>query len=238
MAIGGQSPSNGNAASRPTVEPFNRLTARYDAWFDSPQGGAIFAAEVACLDMLMPSRRDRWLEVGVGTGRFVAALGVTEGVDPSEPMLAIAAARGILTRKGTGEHLPYHEKQFDGVLMVVTLCFLTDPLAALRECARVLSDDGHLLVGFVPADSAWGQLYRQKGRHGHPFYATARFYTADQVIRTAAAAEFRLERAASCLFSPPEASVDGSHHQGISADAGFIALSFVKTTPRDEDHGL
>ena len=220
--------SNEHAASHPTVEPFNRLAERYDAWFDSPRGRDIFAAEVACLNTLMPSRRDRWLEVGVGSGRFAAALGVTEGVDPSEPMLAIAAARGIRTRKGAGEQLPYHDAQFDGVLMVVTLCFLTDPPAALRECARVLRDDGRLLVGFVPADSPWGQFYLQKGRHGHPFYAPARFYTADQVIRIAVTAGFRLERSASCLFSQPEAPVDGSHRRGVVAQAGFIALLFVK----------
>lgn len=222
--------SNEHAASHPTVEPFNRLAVRYDAWFDSPRGRDIFATEVPCLNTLMPSRRDRWLEVGVGSGRFAAALGVAEGVDPSEPMLAMATARGIRTRTGTGEELPYGDGQFDGVLMVVTLCFLTNPSAAFRECARVLRDGGRLLVGFVPANSAWGRMYRQQGLDGHPFYAPARFYTADQVIRMAVTAGFRLECSASCLFSQPEAPVDSSHRQGIVARAGFLALLFVKDT--------
>jgi len=43
------------------------------------------------------------LEIGVGTGRFAAPLGIKVGVDPSMAMLAYAAERGVLGRQGTIE---------------------------------------------------------------------------------------------------------------------------------------
>jgi ubiquinone/menaquinone biosynthesis C-methylase UbiE len=169
------------------AQPFDRLAARYDAWFDSAEGRPIFDTEVACLADLMSPRSGRWLEVGVGTGRFAQALGVEEGVDPSGPMLAFANRRGISTREGQGEDLPYPDSCFDGVLLVVTLCFLTDPERALRECTRVLQEGGHLFVGFVPSESQWGQFYAHKGGSGHPLYSVARFFRPDQVVEMAQA---------------------------------------------------
>lgn len=211
-----------------TVRPFDELAARYDAWFESPDGRPIFDAEIACLKDLMPADLGRWLEVGVGTGRFAQALGVKEGVDPSIPMLEVARQRGIHATSGWGENLPYPDGSFHGVLLVVTLCFLSDPAPALRECARVLNENGRLVVGLVPADSPWGRMYKRKGRTGHPFYSVAKFYTCDQVTAMAAGAGFILGRAVSCLFSSPGAPLDMSRRQGIVAGAGFVAMRFVK----------
>jgi len=213
------------------AQPFDRLAARYDAWFDSAEGRPIFDTEVACLADLMSPRSGRWLEVGVGTGRFAQALGVEEGVDPSGPMLAFANRRGISTREGQGEGLPYPDSCFDGVLLVVTLCFLTDPERALRECTRVLQEGGHLFVGFVPSESQWGQFYAHKGGSGHPLYSVARFFRPDQVVEMAAVAGLRLGRASSCLFSPPGMPVDTSRRPGIVAGAGFLAMDFLKGGP-------
>ena len=209
------------------VTVFDRLANEYDQWFDSEDGRPIFDAEIACLKDLMPADLGRWLEVGVGTGRFAQGLGVKEGIDPSVPMLEFARQRGVRTRTGWGEDLPYPDGSFDGVLLVVTLCFLSDPATALRECARVLKEDGCLMVGLVPAGSPWARLYKRKGRTGHPFYAVARFYDCDKVIRMADTAGFKLNRAVSCLFSPPGEPLDVSRRQGIVAGAGFVAMEFA-----------
>jgi ubiquinone/menaquinone biosynthesis C-methylase UbiE len=174
----------------------------------------------------MPADLGRWLEVGVGTGRFSQGLGVKEGVDPSVPMLEFARQRGVRARTGWGENLPYPGDSLHGVLLVVALCFLSGRTKALRECARVLKVGGCLVVGIVPADSLWAELYKRKGRTGHPFYPVAKFYLCDEVIRMATIAGFALERAASCLFSPPGESLDVSRRQGIAAAAGFVAMEF------------
>jgi len=207
---------------------FDRLASEYDKWFDSDEGRPIFEMETACLRDLIGESRTGWLEVGVGTGRFAQVLGVEDGIDPSVAMLEFAARRGIRTRQGRGEALPYRDASFNGVLLALTLCFVDDPRQVLRECGRVLRDEGHLVVGFVPSDSPWGQHYQRKGREGNPFHSEAEFFTCDQVIQMAASAGFDLERAASCLLSPPNEPLSPSWREDIVKDAGFVAMRFVK----------
>lgn len=109
------------------MNPFEAYADDYDQWYDSPNGHAMFGEEVSCLRELIRTVEGRWLEVGVGTGRFAEALGIEEGVDPSEATLEFASSRGIRTRIGCGEALPYPDRTFHGVLMVATFCFLADP---------------------------------------------------------------------------------------------------------------
>ena len=208
--------------------PFDKLTDRYDAWYDSDQGSKIFAIEVACLGELLGDRGGTWLEVGVGTGRFAKALRIVDGLDPSLPMLGLAAARGIRGVAACGESLPYLDACFDGVVLVVTICFLDNPANVLNQCARVLTKDGSLIVGIVPADSAWGRFYRKQAREGHPFYAIAKFYGCDEVIGMAEKAGFVFDEARSCLFGAPGEPVKPSEtsRRGIVAEAGFVGLRF------------
>jgi ubiquinone/menaquinone biosynthesis C-methylase UbiE len=185
------------------ANPFDNLTDRYDAWYDSDEGSRIFAVEAACIRRSLGERRASWLEVGVGTGRF----------------------GGVA---GRGESLPYLDSCFDGVLLIATICFLDDPTRAVSECARVLRKDGSLIVGMVPADSPWGKLYRRKGREGHPFYAAAKFYTCGEVTHMAGRAGFIFDEATSCLFGAPGESgeqIDGPR-SGLVPNAGFVALRF------------
>ncbi len=211
------------------MDPFDREAARYDAWFDSPDGRQIFVQEAACLRELIGGLTGRWLEVGVGTGRFARSLGVKEGVDPSRAVLEMAAVRGITTQVGYGEDLPYPDNTFDGVLMVVTICYLVDPTKALKECRRVLKENGRLIVGLVPADSPWGKLYAQKGDEGHLFYSAATFYTCRQVVKLAAHADFTLNGVRSCLFTSPGRPVTYlSPRKGLVRNAGFVAFEFAK----------
>ena len=223
--------------SRGHGNPFDHLAQQYDEWFDSANGKTIFRLETACLQELMEQERGLWLEVGVGTGRFAEALEVTRGLDTSPTMLRIAAQRGIETTSGRAEALPYPDAGFDGVLMVVTLCFVNDPALALIECSRVLKDNACLVVGIVPANSPWGQFYTRKAREGHPVYSAARFYTSAQVIRMANRAELDFEGANSCLLTPPEETISPLKKAGIVEHAGFVALRFRKLpTQRSESH--
>jgi SAM-dependent methyltransferase len=73
------------------MQALDAIAEIYDRWYDSPQGRTIFDAELKCLRLLCPRCLGRWLEVGVGTGRFASTLGISEGTDPSPRMLEIAA---------------------------------------------------------------------------------------------------------------------------------------------------
>ncbi len=211
-----------------TTNPFDQRADQYDAWFDSDEGRELFPLEVECLKKAMAGNKNRhWLETGVGTGRFAQELNIQHGVDPSEPMLLHAAKRGITVKPGTAEKLPYPDASFDGILMVVTICFVDDPRQAFKESRRVLRSNGRLLAGLVPADSSWGKFYMEKKKLGHPFYSAARFYTSDRIIEMGTAAGFEFSGAHTCLFTEPEQPVtDKSIRSGLVPGAGFVALGF------------
>jgi ubiquinone/menaquinone biosynthesis C-methylase UbiE len=208
--------------------PFARHTAQYDAWFDSGEGRRIFDVETACIRSLLADSPRPWLEVGVGTGRFAEALRIDEGLDPCPAVLRYAERRGIRTRCGSAENLPYADGSFGTVMLIVTLCFLDDPVRAFAECRRVLKEHGKVLVGLVPKDSPWGKAYARQGAEGHPFYSAARFYTTREIVELARRAGFDLEHAASCLPETPGQTVDTHRaaRDGIVKNAGFVALRF------------
>lgn len=210
---------------------FDALAETYDGWYDTPVGMTIFEAERDCLLSLCHGPLDSWLEVGVGTGRFAHALGISTGVDPSPNMVKIAAGRGIKTCLGSAEELPFAEDSFDGVLMAFTLCFVADAPQALRECHWVLRMGGCLLIGIVPAGSAWGREYQKKAACGHPIYTHAHFRGARETIVCALKSEFVLCGKAGALFWKHGQATGQQPEIKFHYDekAGFLGLLFKKT---------
>ncbi|MFO7840378.1 MAG: class I SAM-dependent methyltransferase [Desulfosalsimonadaceae bacterium] len=208
---------------------FDERAAAYDAWYDSPMGASVFKAEIGCFRGLLPAFSGRWLEAGLGTGRFAEALDISLGVDPAPHMLQRARERGICGLAAQGEHLPFADASMDGVLLALTLCFFDDPAKALKECARVLRPGGNLIVGMVPADSPWGRRYRWDAECGHPIYSCARFYTAAKATDMAEKAGFQRIKTCSALFEAPESPPEkfGESAEGSYPGAGFVCMLFV-----------
>lgn len=208
---------------------FDSLAESYDRWYETPEGKAIFEAELKCLSPLRGQKTGHWLEVGTGTGRFARPLGITRGIDPSTGMLKFAAVRGIETLTGRAENLPFPDKSFDGVLMVMAFCFVSDSSQALKECRRVLHPGGSLLLGTVPADSPWGRAYTEKAAGGHPVYSLAHFKTAAEIQESARANGFTLAEVSSTLFWKPGGKPRGQIRveRGIIKGAGFLGLLFT-----------
>ncbi len=196
-------------------DPFAAHATRYDRWYD--RHPRAYAAELAALRALLPPFR-MGLEVGVGTGRFAAPLGVGFGVDPSLPMLALARSRGIRVAAARGEALPFPAARFDLVLAVATWCFLDDPNAFLAESARVLGPGGHLLLGLLDweAPAARGYL---AGKADDPFYRHARPTGARQVDATLRRAGWRTRIWKQALMTGPEDSSPPrpGHGEGLFA---------------------
>ncbi|OPX22899.1 MAG: SAM-dependent methyltransferase [Planctomycetales bacterium 4484_113] len=164
----------------PKTEAFEAHPEDYDDWFERyPQ---VYASELAAVAQAVP--RDELgeaVEVGAGSGRFAVPLGITLGVEPSPKMAERARERGMEIVEGTAEVLPFREGRFNTVLFVTTICFVDDVKLALREAYRVLKGGGHLVIGFVDAQSPLGKLYQEK-RQQSKFYGDAQFYTAEQVV--------------------------------------------------------
>jgi len=162
----------------PRIEPFEKNSGRYEQWFeDHPLA---YQAELRAVRRLLP-KKGRGMEIGVGTGRFAAPLGINIGVEPSAAMRRRAAARGIHTLPGVAESLPFSADEFDFALMVTTVCFVDDLETSFRECARVLKDHGILIVGLVDRDSPLGRMY-EKHRHQSAFYTEATFYSTEEIV--------------------------------------------------------
>ncbi|MBI3979680.1 MAG: class I SAM-dependent methyltransferase [Chloroflexi bacterium] len=209
---------------------FDEQAARYDAWYDTTRGAVVLAEELDAVRPLLAEVPRPWLEVGVGTGRFAAALGVEVGLDPARAALALAVRRGVSGVAARGEALPFPDGTFGAVLFVLTLCFVDDPLAALREARRVLRLDGGVVLGVVPAEGPWGRHYQALAARGHPYYRNARFFTRPELASLMAVAGFTATRTRSALCWVPEAEpASGAASEGDDPQAGFTAVLGVAT---------
>ena len=210
---------------------FDGIAKAYDDWFESPEGKALYQAELSCLRSLIGECQGRWLEVGVGTGRFATQMDITEGVDPSPRMLEIAESRGIKTYQGQAEDLPFPDSSFNGILIALALCFIPEPEKALKECHRILRKNGSILIGDITADSPWGQLYEDEKAKGDPVWSRASFLPASELASIIENAGFNRTKAASTLFWGPAESpeVEPRMDSGIVPGAGFVGLLFTST---------
>jgi SAM-dependent methyltransferase len=101
-------------------------------------------------DLAKVSAGQRVLDVGCGPGALTAELVTRLGpdavsaVDPSEPFVAAARERhpGVNVQRAAAEELPFEDRAFDAALAQLVVHFMADPVAGLREMARVTRPDG------------------------------------------------------------------------------------------------
>lgn len=182
----------------PRTAPFEIHHECYEAWF--PRHEAAYTSELLALRPFVPWE-GRGLEIGVGSGRFAAPLGVQTGLDPSPAMLAHAAARGIDVVQGVAEALPFADGSFDHALVVTTLCFVDSVAAMLAETRRVLAPGGRLVIGFIDRASVAGRHHLARQAES-VFYREASFYSAAEVERLLCRAGFDVSARAQTLSRP------------------------------------
>jgi SAM-dependent methyltransferase len=105
------------------------------------------------------------VDIGAGPGNVLAELHRLDpgasltGVDPSERMRCMAAARGITEVEGRAERLPLDDRSVDLVLSTFSSHHWDDPTAAFAEIARVLQPGGEARIydlrfaGFGPDEA-------------------------------------------------------------------------------------
>jgi SAM-dependent methyltransferase len=116
---------------------------RFMGRFSSPLGPAFIA-----LAGVVPGQRV--VDVGCGTGALTAHLvdllgpDAVSAVDPSASFVEAARSRfpGVDIRLAAAEKLPFSDDVFDAALAQLVVHFMTDPVAGLREMARVTRAGG------------------------------------------------------------------------------------------------
>ncbi|MFW6040555.1 MAG: class I SAM-dependent methyltransferase [Thermoplasmatota archaeon] len=159
-------------------EAFDENTRRYEKWFERNE--FVYRSELEAVEELLP-HKGKGIEIGVGTGRFSHPFSIKFGLDPSMNMLKIAKEKGIEVVKAIGEKIPFSDRSFDFVLIVTTICFFDEPFTALKESARILKDDGSIIIGFIDKESKVGKIY-QKKKENNVFYREASFFDVKTVV--------------------------------------------------------
>lgn len=213
---------------------FDANHRRYEAWFEKHESA--YLSELLALRPFVPWQ-GLGIEIGVGSGRFAAPLGVQVGVDPSASMLAHAATRGIRVVRGAAENLPFAEDAFDYALVVTTICFVDSPAEMLAETRRVLKTGGRLVIGFIDRDSPLGQHYLLHQAES-VFYRDATFYSAAEVADLLLKAGFSINSWGQTLSHPlPETRDIEPLQAGRGRHAFLVVAATSQALPEETPYG-
>jgi len=192
----------------PRTAPFDNYSDEYDQWFEKNRD--LYEAELEAIRQCLPAGEAEGMEVGVGSGKFAAPLGIKIGVEPSEEMAIKARSLGIDVSPGVAEALPFDDERFDFLLMVTTICFVDDPGTSFSEAFRVLKTGGVIVVGFVDRESEIGRRYSEI-KETDTFYRDATFYSATEVLQLLQDAGFTIADVRQTLVpgEPPATVLEG-----------------------------
>ena len=213
-------------AEKPQISIFEKHINHYDAWFEKPKGKILFINEVKAIRKLIEDKTyEKSIEIGVGTGRFAQALHIKYGIDPSFSALLLAKKRGINVVQGIAEKLPFKSEIFEIAFIIVTICYVQDPLMTLVEAHRVLKKNGLLVIGYIEKESPWGKAYLMKKKRGHVLYKPARFFSFNEIRDLLYKAKFEILKVVSTLNRlPQEKPTLEKPIEGYKKDCGFIAI--------------
>lgn len=201
---------------------FDKYYKKYDTWYD--KHNFAYLSELEAIRKVLP-KKGKGLEIGVGTGRFAGPLGIRYGIDPSRKMLEIARKRGVEVKLGRGEKLPFANASFDYVAIIITLCFVEDPVKVLSEARRVLEKTGKIIIGIVDKDSFLGKFYRKKKS---VFYKRANFFNVREVTNLLKEAGFKRLCYYQAIFKLPDRIDAVEVPQKGFGKGGFVVIAGEK----------
>ena len=178
------------------------LRRRLCAWFDTPLGRSVQAAEAHRLRAVWPQL---YGTVAVQLGR-IGRHDLLEGViAPTRILLDVPDNNGVnhvAPVHGVADALPFETRSVDLVLLPHTLEFSPDPHQVLREVQRVLAPEGHVVIlGFNPF-SFWG-LWRLFARRSGRIPWCGQFLHLARVKDWLALLEFEPTQGKMLYYRPP-----------------------------------
>ena len=125
--------------------------------FMGAMGPGMRGEHETALEMLDIGPGDTVLDVACGPGNFTRSFaraagedGTVVGLDASKSMLDRAVEEGVPANdayiRGDATRLPFDDEAFDAVCCFAALYFISDPLKALDEIARVLKPGGRVAI--------------------------------------------------------------------------------------------
>ncbi len=181
----------------------------------------------------------RVLDVGCGDGAYAIEVsrrgGKVVGLDRSLPMLEAAwiraASSGVVIRfcQGAAQSLPFRDASFDLVLAVTTLCWIHEPVIAIKEMSRVLRPGGAVIVGELGRWSLWALARRFRGWLGAGTWKRSHFWTAGELHKLLASAGLRAGNVHGAVYYPPCELLAGpmSRVEGACARLGPYGAAFI-----------
>ena len=158
--------------------PFDIYTEDYENWFIENE--LIFQSELLALKQVVPNNKNG-VEIGVGSGLFAEKLNIKFGIDPSEKMLNFANQRKIIIEKGVAEYLPYKNNNFDFAVFITSICFVENPVKAIKEARRILNNNGEIIIAIIDKESSLGQIL-ERNKNNSKFYKDARFFSVKEIV--------------------------------------------------------
>ncbi len=135
------------------MEYYDKIAAGYNALHAEEQREKL---EVL-LQHLRVKEDARVLDIGCGTGIAAGFFTKIIGVDPAFAMLKHAKMPVVC---GKGEHLPFHDAMFDGVVCLTAIHHM-GVAQALKEMQRVVKKDGWIAVSLLKKAHGFEMIAKQ-----------------------------------------------------------------------------
>ena len=190
----------------------------------------------------------RVLDGGCGDGTYALAAAergtIVAGVDIAPEMIRAAEATAVQRgldidfRVESATALPFDDGSFEVVIAVTLLCLLSDPEAAVAECARVTAAGGRVVIGELGRWNMWAVSRRLRGWLGSPMWRTARFWTARRLEKLISTVGLVVDRVEGAVYYPPVplaarllAPLDRVPARLTTVGAAFVAVAAHQSEP-------
>ena len=217
---------------------FDDWPERYDRWFDTPVGRAVLKYELTLvLDLLRPTRGEKILDAGSGTGIFTGEFldrgADVVGLDISWAMLRWAKEKHeAFSKRGVTADmalLPFADGVFDKTVSVTALEFIEDEKRAVAELFRVTKPGGRVVVATLNSLSPWAIRRRESARQDRESIFNRVFFRSPAQLLAAAPVSGIVRTAVHFGKEDDPAELDRIEQEGQGRETGaFIAARWEK----------